>query len=262
MNEYPRFLHYPLIDRSVLSTAEGLKEIYGSEANYYLTSDWSPECYCDLAFAGFIAITSRVAGELMLLPEMQTHYALLDFGNLHASRSMRRWMKSDTCRDQKYELQVRADLEAVIDGLNRSHYRNWMRGEYVELLKYLFDCGPTEDFELIPTGLFNRDGVLVAGEVGYRTGNVYTSLSGFFDRFNPAFKNSGKLQLIRLGEYLRDNGFAFWNLGHPWMQYKIDLGAVVLPRDRFLERWLPEAWPRGLEILGGVIPECPFSFEG
>ena len=40
-----------------------------------------------------------------------------------------------------------------------------------------------------------------------------------------------------LGEHLRDAGYAFWNLGHPFMQYKLDLGAQILPRADFLDRW-------------------------
>jgi len=41
-----------------------------------------------------------------------------------------------------------------------------------------------------------------------------------------------------LAKYLQNNNFSFWNLGHPYMQYKLDLGATVLSRIDFLEKWL------------------------
>ena len=72
--------------------------------------------------------------------------------------------------------------------------------------------------------------------MGVRTGRVYTSLTGFMDRRDEDYANAGKLQLIRLCEYLRDEGYAFWNLGHPYMPYKLALGAQVVERPDYLAR--------------------------
>ena len=44
--------------------------------------------------------------------------------------------------------------------------------------------------------------------------------------------------MVLLSKYLEENGFLFWNLDHPYMQYKLDLGAKVLSRIEFLEKWL------------------------
>ncbi len=43
-----------------------------------------------------------------------------------------------------------------------------------------------------------------------------------------------------LDRYLQSNNYSFWNMGHPYMQYKSDLGAKVLKRDVFLKQWLKE----------------------
>ncbi len=82
---------------------------------------------------------------------------------------------------------------------------------------------------------------MVAGEIGYRVGRVYTSLTGFFDRRDPELRNVGTLQLVLLARHLEASGFAFWNLGQPEMQYKRDLGAPALPRPVFLRRWFSES---------------------
>jgi Leu/Phe-tRNA-protein transferase len=77
-------------------------------------------------------------------------------------------------------------------------------------------------------GLY-RDGELVAGEFGTVTGRVYTSYSGYRDE-----DSAGTAQLVLTGRYLRDTGYAFWDLGMP-MDYKDRLGAVNVDPRRFVE---------------------------
>jgi Leu/Phe-tRNA-protein transferase len=77
-------------------------------------------------------------------------------------------------------------------------------------------------------GLYRR-GQLVAGEFGVAVGRVYTSYSGYYDE-----DSAGSVQLALTGRYLRDSGFAFWDLGMP-LPYKEKLGARTVDRARFLE---------------------------
>jgi Leu/Phe-tRNA-protein transferase len=217
-----------------------LAEIYASKRELYWTLDWSPEFYIAQAKAGFIATSIELGSDepmRLLLPEIQHAYAVLDWKNLHASRSMLRWMNGPDCRNGQYELRVGIDFRDVLEGIAKSHPENWMEGCYHDLLGQLASRS-WDGFELLPVGLYDGLGRLVAGEMGLRTGNVYTSLTGFMDRRDPDLKNVGKLQLFRLGEWLRDDGFAFWNLGHPYMPYKIDLGGRIVQRKEFVERFL------------------------
>ena len=236
----------PRVTSADLSSPSRLAEIQSSAECYYWSLDWSADFYIQLAQQGFISISTdipaQVSGSWMnlqvLAPEMQEAYAVLDWVDLHASRSMRRWMKSARCQDLGLQLETPGDLDAILDGIARMFPDiNWLEGHYVELIRQLATQGPWDNFELIPVTLVDNHGRVVAGEVGYRIGSVYTSLSGFFDRSESGLSNTGKLQIYRLGEYLRDQGYAFWNLGHPYMQYKHDLGARILPRKAFLERW-------------------------
>jgi Leu/Phe-tRNA-protein transferase len=77
-------------------------------------------------------------------------------------------------------------------------------------------------------GLY-RDGELVAGEFGTVIDRVYTSYSGYRDE-----DSAGTAQLVLTGRYLRDTGYAFWDLGMP-MDYKDRLGAVNVDPRRFVE---------------------------
>lgn len=75
---------------------------------------------------------------------------------------------------------------------------------------------------------------LIAGEIGFSIGRVYTSMSGFYD-----VPNSGTVQLACLGKWLERAGYAFWSLGHcysPQMDYKRQLGHRIWPRDDFLRK--------------------------
>ncbi|HAK46172.1 MAG TPA: hypothetical protein DCO79_09690, partial [Spirochaeta sp.] len=81
------------------------------------------------------------------------------------------------------------------------------------------------------------DDKIIAGELGYSIGKTYTNLSGFFHREERKYNNFGKLQMVMLARKLEKAGIAFWNLGQPYMEYKLKLGADVVPRGLFLKRW-------------------------
>jgi len=232
------FFHEGRIGLDDFRSPRRLEQIYASERELYWSEDWSCEFYIAQAKAGFIATSIDLGfpeAFRILLPEIQHSYAVLDWACLHISRSMRRWMASDFCQRQGFRLEVGIDFREVLAGIHRSHPDNWMEGRYQDLLADL-SAGDWDGFELLPVGLFDRHGTLVAGEMGVRTGNVYTSLTGFMDRRDPEYSNTGKLQLVRLWEHLRDKGFAFWNLGHPYMPYKLALGAKVVGRRDYVRR--------------------------
>ena len=80
--------------------------------------------------------------------------------------------------------------------------------------------------------------------------------------------SAGTVQLVALGSLLKRCGYSFWNLGHPpkratatregRMWYKAELGARVLRRPVFLEKWklARSALPTNCE-LSAALP-----FEG
>lgn len=199
--------------------------------NYYWSDDFSPPMYIALAQAGFISVTHVHEGRLLLLPEMQTHYAVLEFEDLRIGKRVRQLLRSG-----HFTLAFNTCFSEVVEAIRQSYPSCWIQGEYVQLMNDLSNTS-NENFFLFSTELFdNRTGELIAGEIGYLTNNAYTSLSGFHNHSRD-YRNWGTLQMVLLAQHLQEKGVRFWNLGHPYMEYKTDLGAKILNRADFLEKW-------------------------
>ena len=208
------------------------KYIYPNlDINYYWSDDFSPELYIALARAGFICVSHEHEGRLLLLPEMQEAYAVLDFKDLHISKKV-----ASLNNRLGHRLEFNTRFDDVLASIQTAYENCWMVDEYAHLMQTLLKH-THEDFSLFSTELIDSStGELIAGEIGYITRNIYTSLSGFH-RPDKRYNNWGTLQLVLLAQHLEEQGVRFWNLGHPYMEYKTDLGAKILIRDEFLKRW-------------------------
>lgn len=198
--------------------------------DYYWSDDFSTELYITLAKKGFITVGLEHEGQDFLLPQIQTHYALLDHKDLHISRHVQKLL-----HHQPFTFTINTRFAEVIEGIKESYEDCWIHNSYETLLQQLYD-GDFEDFKLISAEISDsHTNTLVAGEIGYLCNNIYTGLTKFSLK-EKAYSNWGNLQRVVLTQYLDSKGIHFSNLGHPQMQYKLDLGAVIYPRKVFLEK--------------------------
>jgi len=196
--------------------------------NYYWSDDFSAENYVALARAGFISVTEKYKDEEFLIPEIQYKYALLDFKNLHISKKVQKLLNQKT-----FTLEFSSDLDELFLAINALHKSSWLTPQYLNMLK---ETQKLESSFKVQSVLLKENGKTVAGEIGYVIGKTYTSLSGFSKR-EKEYRNYGTAQLVLLAKYLEESGFDFWNLGHPFMDYKLALGAKIYEREDFLLRW-------------------------
>jgi Leu/Phe-tRNA-protein transferase len=206
------------------------------DSNYYVSEDFSKDFYIHLAYYGFICTSTTLENKFYLLAEIQFEYAILDFQDLHISKKVKKLLKEDN-----FKFTINTKFEEVITQLEYYHKTNWLENKYKDLLLSLRDYKHSNiDFEIMSIELNDKNtNELIAAEIGYKIGSTYTSLTGFSSR-DKKYNNWGKLQLVLLSKYLEENGFAFWNLGHPYMKYKFDLGAKTFSREEFLKRWLKQ----------------------
>ena len=115
----------------------------------------------------------------------------------------------------------------VINGIKTSYQNEgtWLAPKLVAVYKEIFDHNGDDTYPVEVHSVEVYDGDrLVAGEIGFISGDIYTSLSGFH-----LVPNTGSIQMAALGTYLQHNGFSHWDLGMQ-MNYKWEYGSLQADR--------------------------------
>jgi Leu/Phe-tRNA-protein transferase len=195
---------------------------YDDEFCYALSFD--PLFVAALMKAGFLVMSAAVKpvrgpdGKLyryLLLPKLHLERSVLFWEDLRETGTVKRLLK-------RYELRYDADFDRIMDRCVQVHGGDWLTPPLLQSLREVRAAGGGEADPAAPKPVsfaLYREGKLVAGEFGVVSGRVYTSYSGYRDE-----NSSGTVQLALTGRYLRDAGFAFWDLGMP-LDYKDRLGA-------------------------------------
>lgn len=211
---------------------EILAHIYADLSHdYYWSDDFSPEFYIALAKAGFITIGIEHQGHLLLLPQIQREYAVLEHHDLHISTHVKKLLK----HNNTYRLSISERFHEVVNAIVNAYEDAWMHSKYQNLLHTLHK-GHFPDFKIMSTEIIDtQTNALIGGEIGYITHNIYTGLSKFSLK-DKEHTNWGTMQRVLLTRHLQKQGVLFSNLGHPQMQYKLDLGAKIYSRADFLKK--------------------------
>lgn len=116
-----------------------------------------------------------------------------------------------------YTLTFNKAFSQCVEAIRTAYPENWLFDELVEAFTEIHE-NPDKRVSVDSVEIWH-DGKLVAGEIGFITGNSYASLSGFHRE-----NDIGNVQMALLGRYLFDNGFAYWDLGMS-IPYKYRYGA-------------------------------------
>ncbi|EGD77342.1 hypothetical protein PTSG_08438 [Salpingoeca rosetta] len=174
-----------------------------------------------LCYGGFLPIATPVRGKLrsVVLPKLHEERCVVtDLSRLRVSRSCRK-------RARKLEFSVDTCFEAVLDKCVEQHGMNWiglLAKEFLDMYRH-----PAHGVRMHSIEVWDGDD-LVAGEIGWACGSIYTSATGFTRE-----SGAGSVQLCALGCLLRRRGFMAWDFGMG-MQYKYDMGAQDVPRPAFV----------------------------
>ncbi len=172
---------------------------------------------------GYMPMATRVGETDILLIKCHRERVVLEFPDLRVSRSTRR-------RARGLAFSVDRAFFQCLDGIAQHHPdNNWIIPPLAATFVSLHER-PLEGVSFHSAEIWDEDD-LVAGEIGYVCGAVYTSVSGFYRK-----SGAGSVQLACLGRHLEKRGFAFWDLGME-VEYKRTLGARLLPRREFLRAY-------------------------
>jgi Leu/Phe-tRNA-protein transferase len=231
------------------------------ETNYNeefcIADKFDPEFIVKLMEAGFLVMSMNIAHSnkddvpepfYVLLPKLHLVRSALFYENLHIRKSIRRFIKT---HGESYELRADTDFDYIVDRCVEKHGSDWLTPPLVDCIKRIRrgegvkelteESSAAEQPALNPNSLspsaypypasfaLFKDERIVAGEFGVICGKVYTSYSGFYEE-----NNTGTLQIILAAEYLKENGFSFFDMGMP-LDYKTDLGAVDISPENFIK---------------------------
>lgn len=141
------------------------------------------------------------------------------------------------------------NFDLCLEQLLKAYPDTWLCPKLVEILKQI-NKNPDENISVNSVEIW-KDGKIIAGEIGFITGNTYASLSGFH-----LVDDIGNVQMAILGKYLFENGFAYWDLGMSIL-YKYRYGAKDYSREQQEELWNARNIYR-LDLTKGSIPLSDF----
>mmetsp|Transcript_137768 Transcript_137768/g.274726 ORF Transcript_137768/g.274726 Transcript_137768/m.274726 type:complete len:286 (-) Transcript_137768:88-945(-) len=182
---------------------------------------------------GFVPICTQVPFArkyrpiFVLLPKLHRIRCLLqNFTRLHVDRGARK-------KSRKYHMTIDSAFGLVIEGCIEQHGESWLWPPMRDALLRLFEHSQHNGVvpgtaKLHSIELWNEEGNLAAGELGYSCGAMYTSLTGFHRE-----PSTGTIQMLCIAGLLVSSSFVCWDLGMA-MSYKERLGARGMDRTEFV----------------------------
>ena len=221
----------------------------GYNEEFCIAANFDPAFIARLMEAGFLVMSAGGWGQenqrlFVLLPKLHLTRSALFFDNLRIKKSIRRYLEN-------YRLEIDADFDFILDRCVQIHGDEWLTPPLIDAIRQIRRLSGNASqttaagaaFRVQPVSFaLYRDDALVAGEFGIMSGRVYTSYSGYHDE-----SNAGTVQLIKTTQYLRDNGFAFFDLGMP-LDYKTSLGAVNISPEEFVRHFRDAQYPRQMNL--------------
>lgn len=183
-----------------------------------------------LIWHGFLPM----GGNGMLLPKIHKARCVLPPGNVHIGRKVRR-------RAKGFRLTVDVAWEAVVDGIQKHTYTShkgdcWLSDElastYQAVARLRDDQRHGVAFHSVELWHLGT-GELVAGEIGYSCGAIYSSCTGF--ALKDEYNGLGSVQMAALARWLSRSGFVLWDLGME-LDYKLELGSKIISRGEWATR--------------------------
>ena len=168
----------------------------------------------------------------------------LNKDEIHIGKTIRKHIQK---YESRYEFRFDDDFTVIFDALEK-YYREEIHG-FAQFAHYYFSSmNHNVNSPRAAAAALYKDGKLVAGEIGFIIGKVYSSYTGYHDSGAPS---SGTVQCIYLAQYLKKEGFVLIDYGptiYRWDNYKLNLGAKMIKWRKY-QSLLYKANPRRKKIF-------------
>jgi len=180
-----------------------------------------------LVWHGFLSMQ----GGGMLLPKIHKSRCILAPQDMHIGKKVRR-------RAKGFHLTVNQAWPVVVTSIQKYTFTRqqgdcWLSDTLADAYQAVGRLPPELRHGVLfhSIELWHSDsGELVAGEIGYTCGSVYSSCTGF--AMKDKYSGSGAVQLAALGKWLVRCGFTMWDFGME-LDYKRELGGHAVPRSEW-----------------------------
>ncbi len=164
----------------------------------------------------------------MNLLSVRYHYikCIITFDKLRIPHNVKKLIQK---KFSDYTITFNKAYDDVVKEILSAYKETWLTPELLEVFKNIHEN--PDDCVSVDTVEIWHEGKLVAGELGFVTHNAYASLTGFHKE-----DDIGNVQLALLGLFLKENGFAYWDLGMS-IPYKYRFGALDYSREGQEELW-------------------------
>lgn len=190
------------------------------QTEFILCDEFDPAYIAYLCGQGFMPMAATINNRCFLLIKLHLKRMLIMTHDFRFSKSIRK-------KSSNLVLTINSEFDSCLNHINQQHSDNWILPPLAAAFKQLVHR-PFGNVNFYSIELTNEN-KLIAGEIGYTNGRVYSSLSGFYTQ-----SGSGTMQLNALAALLRKNYFTIWDLGMD-MPYKQNLGAKAYDRLVYLD---------------------------
>ena len=201
--------------------------VFPYHGDFCQTPLFHPRLLVQIMAEGFLPIATKG----VLLPKLHHERSVIFLPHqLHLSKSVVK-------KSNKFFFTINTAFREVVHGCHAQHDHCWLYPPLVDAFHAIYkstameatlEDGITKSRVRVYSIEVWQDSNLVAGELGYTVGSVYTSLTGF-----SKVDSAGSVQMAALGKVLCEANFTMWDLGMD-MDYKRKLGAILLPRSDFV----------------------------
>lgn len=214
------------LDALLQINAEGRKSLLSNQEVYgpYIWRTISEDAFCltfdeklvrEALYRGFYTMSVQIQGFNLLSVRYHTKKCIIFPQTFRIPHNIKKLIED---RFSEYRLTFNKDYSRCVKELCNTYPDSWLCPKLTEVLENIHN-NPDSRVSVDSVEIWKGD-QLVAGEIGFVTGNAYASLSGFHKE-----DDIGNVQMALLGRFLFDKGFAYWDLGMS-IPYKYRYGAV------------------------------------
>lgn len=206
--------------------------LFEPDSEFCFSFDFSPEWIDAVCYKGYFPMADCLSNFMddienfplneFFLVKHHKERAVLKLTDAHFSKKLSKYCDN-------LEFSIDEDFESCVKSILDTYEKTWLTPRLVDGFRQIHNGALTKyGTKIHSVEVWDKTtNELVAGEIGFRNGNLYSSLSGFRKR-----NHVGNIQMSALCNFLKEKKLEYWDFGMS-LPYKLDLGCKLFSRDDF-----------------------------